>query len=147
MQRHFFFHPPSPFPSNFCNCNSGSICTASQFWVQLPLLYTAWRNANSEIGLEVMLWPLTTSCMKDYKRHSLMQTNFTELRNRLAMHSPKPCELQVLFSAVGLLDSGLLLVVKLTASTESSECFWSECSSFSAIAVNTHMQDVLLFSH
>ena len=81
-----------------------------------------------------------------------MQTNFTELRNRLAMHFPKPCELQVLFSAVGLLDSGLLLVVKLTASTESSECFWFWfgilCSpSFSAIAVNTHMQDVLLFSH
>ena len=27
----FFPHPPSPFPSNFCNCNSGGICTASQF--------------------------------------------------------------------------------------------------------------------
>ena len=26
-----FFHPPSPFPGNFCNCNSGGICTASQF--------------------------------------------------------------------------------------------------------------------
>ena len=26
-----FFHPPSPFPSNFCNCNCGIICTASQF--------------------------------------------------------------------------------------------------------------------
>ena len=26
MQRHFFFpHPPSPFPGNFCNCNSGGI--------------------------------------------------------------------------------------------------------------------------
>ena len=24
-----FFHPPSPFPGNFCNCNSGGICTAS----------------------------------------------------------------------------------------------------------------------
>ena len=22
-QRHFFFHPPSPFHGNFCNCNSG----------------------------------------------------------------------------------------------------------------------------
>ena len=36
----FFFHPPSPFPGNFCNCNSGGICTALQFQVQLPLLYT-----------------------------------------------------------------------------------------------------------
>ena len=26
-----FFYPPSPFPGNFCNCNSGGICTASQF--------------------------------------------------------------------------------------------------------------------
>ena len=25
------FHPPSPFPSDFCNCNCGGICTASQF--------------------------------------------------------------------------------------------------------------------
>ena len=30
-QRHFFFHPTSPFPSNFCNCISGGICIASQF--------------------------------------------------------------------------------------------------------------------
>ena len=22
-----FFHPPSPFPCNLCNCNSGGICT------------------------------------------------------------------------------------------------------------------------
>ena len=26
-----FFHPPSPFPGNFCNYNSAGICTASQF--------------------------------------------------------------------------------------------------------------------
>ena len=26
-----FFYPPSPFPSNFCNCSSGGIYTASQF--------------------------------------------------------------------------------------------------------------------
>ena len=25
-----FFHPPFPFPGNFCYCNSGGICTASQ---------------------------------------------------------------------------------------------------------------------
>ena len=52
-QRHFFFHPPSPFHSNFCNCNSIGICTASRFKVQLPLLYTVWSNTYSEIGLEV----------------------------------------------------------------------------------------------
>ena len=26
-----FFHPPSPFHGNFCNCNSIGICTASWF--------------------------------------------------------------------------------------------------------------------
>ena len=46
-------HPPSPFHGNFCNCNSTGICIASQFYVQLPLLYTAWSNAYSEIGPEV----------------------------------------------------------------------------------------------
>ena len=39
-----FFHPLSPFPGNFCNCSSGGICIASQFKVQLPLLYTMWSN-------------------------------------------------------------------------------------------------------
>ena len=48
-----FFHPPSPFHSNFCNRNSIDICMASQFCVQLPLLYTAQSNAYSEIGPEV----------------------------------------------------------------------------------------------
>ena len=80
-QKTLFFHPPSPFPGNFCNCNSGGICTALQFLVQLPLLYTAWNNAYSEIGPEVMLWPLATSCVKDYKGHSLVQTSFTERPN------------------------------------------------------------------
>ena len=48
-----FSHSPSPFHGNFCNCNSIGICTASWFLVQLPLLYTAWSNAYSEIGPEV----------------------------------------------------------------------------------------------
>ena len=76
-----FFHPPSLFPGNFCKCNSGGICTASQFLVQFPSLYTVWSNAYSEIGLEVTLRPLVTSCAKDYKGHSLVQTTFTELPN------------------------------------------------------------------
>ena len=83
MQRHFFFHPPSPFSSNFCNCNSGGICTTSQFYFQLLLLYTAWSSAYSEISLEVMLRPLVTSCAKDYKGHSLMQTSFIEPPKRV----------------------------------------------------------------
>ena len=72
MQRHFFFNPPSPFPGNFSNCNNGGICTASQ---------TACSNAYTEIGPEVMLQPLVTSCAKDYKGHSLVQTSFTEPPN------------------------------------------------------------------
>ena len=80
-QRHFFFHPPSPFACTFCNCSSGGICTASQFWVQLKLLYTARSNAYSETDSEVTLRPLVTSCAKDYKGHSLVQTSFTEPPN------------------------------------------------------------------
>ena len=48
-----FFHPPSLFLGNCCNCNCVSICTAWQFWVKLHLLYTALTNACSEIGPEV----------------------------------------------------------------------------------------------
>ena len=48
-----FFHHLSPFHGRFCNCNSIGICTASQFYVQLLLLYTAWSNTYSEIGPEV----------------------------------------------------------------------------------------------
>ena len=44
-----------------------------------------WSNAYSEIGQEVMLWPLMTSCAKDYKGHSLVQTSFTELPNSLVV--------------------------------------------------------------
>ena len=68
-----YFHPPSPFHGNFCNCNSIGICTASQFEFQLPLLYTVWSNAYSEIGPEVhcdLSWLL---CWKITKRiHSLL---------------------------------------------------------------------------
>ena len=35
-----FFHPPFPFPSNFCNCNIGGICTALQFYTQCKLTPT-----------------------------------------------------------------------------------------------------------
>ena len=38
-------------------------------------------NTYSEIGLEVTLRPLATSCMKDYKGLSLVQTSLTELPN------------------------------------------------------------------
>ena len=69
-----FFHPPSPFLGNFCNCNSGGICTASQFKVQLPLLYTMWSNAYSEISPEVTLqlfaWKITKG-IHSYKTASV----------------------------------------------------------------------------
>ena len=76
-----FFHTPSPFACTFCNCNSGGICTASQFRVQLKLLYTARSNAYSETDPEMTLRPLVTSCAKDYKGYSLVQTSFTEPPN------------------------------------------------------------------
>ena len=40
-------------------------------------------EAYSQIGPEVTLRPLATSCAKDYKEHSLAQTSFTEPPNRL----------------------------------------------------------------
>ena len=36
-----FLYSPSPFPCNFCKRNNNGNLTASQFYVQLPLLYTA----------------------------------------------------------------------------------------------------------
>ena len=89
-QKTLFSHPPSPFLCNFCNCNSGGICTASQFQVQLPLLYTVWSNAYSEISPEVTLRPLATSFAKDHKGHSLMQTSFTEPPNRMPQNAFLP---------------------------------------------------------
>ena len=45
------------------------------------MLYTARSNAYSEIVPEVTLRPLATSCAKDCKGHSLVQTSFTEPPN------------------------------------------------------------------
>ena len=75
-----FFHPPSPFPCNFCKHNSSGICTASQFYVTLPLLQTMWTYTQKS-ARKWQLWPSVTSYVKDYKGHSLMQTSFTELPN------------------------------------------------------------------
>ena len=77
MTQTLFFYLPSPFPGNFCNCSSGGICNASQ------LLYSTSSNTYSEIGLEVMLQPLATSCVKDYKGHSLVQTSFNFINYNL----------------------------------------------------------------
>ena len=90
MWRHFFFHSPSPFPCNFYKHNNNGIFTASQFCVQFPLLYTVWSNASTEIRPEVTLRPLMTSCAKDYKGHSLMQTSFTETNTPAPTHRYTP---------------------------------------------------------
>ena len=81
MQRHFSstFHPLSPVI--FATATVMAFVPLSQFQVQLPLLYTAWSNAYPEIGPEVTLRPLATSCTKDYKGHSRVQTSFTEPPN------------------------------------------------------------------
>ena len=96
MMQPLFPHPLPPFPSIFCKWSNGCICTASKFEVQLPLLYTAWSNAYSEIGPEVTLWPLVTSCTKDYKGHSLVQNSFTAPPNTV----PKQRETTPLLSTM-----------------------------------------------
>ena len=54
MQKYVFSVPLSSFsPVILANITVGGICTASQFQVQLPLLYTAWTNISSEISPEV----------------------------------------------------------------------------------------------
>ena len=45
--------------------------------VWLSLIILAWPCA-VDVAL-MQLWPFVTSCMKDYKGHSLMQTSFSEL--------------------------------------------------------------------
>ena len=93
MQRHFFsglhllslvIFATATVLAFVLLCNSSFVIL-----VQLPLLYTAWSNAYSEIGPEVMPRPLATSCAKDYKGHTLMQTSFTELPNTKLMMSVK----------------------------------------------------------
>ena len=49
--------------------------------------YTVWSNTYSDIGPEVTLRPLATSCTKDYKGHSLVQTSFTEPPNSTSVDS------------------------------------------------------------
>ena len=56
----------------------------------LHCLYTEWSNAYSEISPEVMLQPLATSCVKDYKGHSLVQTSFTKPPNRMPQNAFSP---------------------------------------------------------
>ena len=53
----------------------------------VPLLYTAWSNAYSEIGPEVTLRPLVASCAKDYKGLSLVQISFTEPPNKIKVEN------------------------------------------------------------
>ena len=48
------------------------------------------REATLQIGPEVTLRPLATSCAKDYKGHSLVQTSFTELPNLHDTHLVLP---------------------------------------------------------
>ena len=62
------FPPYIPFPGNFCNCHSGGICTASQFQVQLSLLYTAWTLRASLSGTFLQTLP---DLVTQLKRQSL----------------------------------------------------------------------------
>ena len=45
-----------------------------------------WSNTYSEICPEVTLRPLMTSCVRDYKGHSLVQTSFTEPPNSVVCY-------------------------------------------------------------
>ena len=76
-QRHCFSTLHSVFPVIFA---AATVLAFYCFTIlgSASILYTAWSNAYSEIGPEVTLRPLATSCSKDYKGHSLVQTSSTE---------------------------------------------------------------------
>ena len=77
----FFSHPPSPFPGNFCNCNSGGVllcnsrfkfhCYTQHEATPTQKLARKWRCNLSWLLMQ-----------KDYKGHSLVQTSFTEPPNK-----------------------------------------------------------------
>ena len=72
-------HPPSPVIFATATVAAFVLLHNSRF--NFHCYYTARSNAYSEIGPEVTLWPLATSCAKDYKGHSLVQSSFTEPPN------------------------------------------------------------------
>ena len=93
-QRHFFSHPPSPFPGIFFNCDIGSLwifnCDIGSLWIAL------WFNSRlnfrcytqreptptQKSARKWQLRPFTTPCAEDYEGHSLVQTSFTEPPSR-----------------------------------------------------------------
>ena len=81
-QRHFFFNPPSPFHSNFCNCNSYCHLYCFAILGSTSTVIHSVRQHLLKNQPGSALRPLTTSCAKDYKAHSLQQTSFTESPNR-----------------------------------------------------------------
>ena len=90
-QRHFFPTPPPPFPGIFCNCNSGGICIASQFYVQLPSLLhrVKQRLLRNRPGSDAAT---SRNFLRErlQEGHSLVQTSFTEPPNR-SMISVEKC--------------------------------------------------------
>ena len=81
-----FFFSPLPFPCKFCKCNSSGIFTALQFLVLLPLIYTVWPNAYSEVSLEV-----AAATFRDFLRKRLWRA-FT-LANQLGWTAQYPTSL------------------------------------------------------
>ena len=89
-----FFHPPSLFPGNFCNCNSGGI------------IYTVWTNT-SEIGPEV-----TAATFHNFL-HKRLQRAFT-CANQLhwtAQEEIKSESLHVCMESQWMFPSSLKIVV------------------------------------
>ena len=75
-----FFHTPSPSPVILANATVVAfvlLCNY-RFNFYCYLQREAMPNQKSELQLQ----PMTTSCMKDYEGHSLVQTSFAEVPNR-----------------------------------------------------------------
>ena len=77
-----------------------------------------------------MLWPLATSCTKDYKGHSLVQTSFTELPNS---QSPFIKKLYYTLGSYGALLSNTSCHKDLSCRNLSKSillCCWRNCTGY-----------------
>ena len=75
--KNFFSHPPSPFPSNFATATVVALyCFTILGSTSIVIHRVKQRLLRNRPRSDA-----ATSCMKDYKGHSLVQTSFTEPAN------------------------------------------------------------------
>ena len=125
-----FFPPSIPFPQQFLQLQQCWHLYCFAILIQLPLLYTVWSSAYSKTALEETLQPLTTSCVKDYKGHSLMQTIFTEPpQKEMQTHCWEVSEWRSKYRLFSSTSQGTLTVIMLIGVSSSiTHIFQTQCT-------------------